>query len=380
MNQKGVLIVAVIVLGLAAAGALFVWMLPSGDEVATASDTEAVSLRTSGPTISSEYSIAMNTMKQSAGDAGFAATFASGTEQWVLSEGHKLEKFSLGKDAAFARLTSSVPIETSKVVDGLYVELPLDFAVNANGRKVQVGIVARAAQSNPASRFSALYATQQAGNSGWKSIAAGEAFELHTFEFLVPKQTDGYSAKPVISIRADDEGREVGLELIGVYAKVLPLPPFAVDFVGQSAKWIVPEGHDLTAVQTASGAVVGRLVSKRPLKGDDTNLGAQGAAVQIPLAAVQKFNGKRIEISVTAKSSASNPSSKLWVVFATQQNGNSGWKQMPLSGQLSTFTFDFSVPAVAEGYTNPSIIVLHADDSGAGQAVDVRSMEIKIVK
>jgi hypothetical protein len=372
MSRTGFLVIIALIFALAAAGVL-VWT----NVIDFSGDTEKIV--EGKPSLSAAEMRAMNSMKQVAVTGGFAATF-SGPESrtWDLAAGHRLERFSLnGGGDIMGRLISSVPLDNERVIDGLYVELPAQFAEIANGRRIEVGVLARGGQANPSSVLSVLYATRQAGNSGWKTLNLSPTFELRKFSFDVPKLPGGYQAQPVIALRGDAGGRGLTVELVGVYATVIIPREFKVDFASHHAEWIVPEGHALSVIKGEGDDVpVGRLVSSRPLSAGETDLGAQGASLLVPLERVQYLNGKKIEIVVRAKSSPSKPSDKLSIVFATQQVGNSGWLAVPLSPEMQTHRLKYSVPAVKEGYKHPALIVVQADESGSGASADIESILI----
>lgn len=377
MSRTGFLVVGALIFALAAAGVL-VWTNVLEYSGEPASSTQAVAL-------SDTELQAVGSMKQAATTGGFAATF-SGREgrTWELAAGHRVERFALsGGEDILARLVSSVPLDKDHVVDGLFVELPVEFSQLSNGKRIEVGVVARSGHSNPSAELSLLYATRQAGNSGWKTLKLSPVFELRTISFDVPTVADGYSAKPVIAVRGDTAGQGLAVELLGVYAKIVPQEAspseaqhaFVVDFSKKQAEWIVPEGHKLSIVE---GTAIGRLTSSRVLVSKSADLGSQGASVLVPVEVVQQFNGKRIEIAVHAKATNAESGQKLWLVFATQQAGNSGWRSIWLSPELQEYRIAYDVPAVPTGYTNPSLLVVQADESGTGKSADIQSITIDL--
>ncbi len=368
------LIIGALIFALAAAGVLVwtgVW------EFADSTDLEESKPETPPVAASSSHdSQAAKWIEDAAVAGGIAVTFSGDAQGWFLSEGHKLERFAIDASTVFARLTSSSPLDPVRVVDGLYVELPNEFAIRSNGKRVEVGVVARSAQSNPSTTFSVIYATQQAGNSGWRTMQLSGAFGLSRLVFDVPRVDEGYAAKPVIVIRGDSNGAGLGVELLGAYAKVLEPPPFAVNFSNQSGEWIVPEGHKLTVARTESGEPVGRLVSTRPLNVTETNLGTQGAVIQIPAATIQTLRGREIEVGIVARRASSNSSEALSVIFATQQAGNSGWQTIPLTPEFKPRLIRYKLADPPSGYSQSSIIVLQADATGSGQAAEIQSISV----
>jgi len=158
-------------------------------------------------------------------NGGYALTFAqANAKSWQIAPNHKLERFSLdGSDTAFVRLTSSVPLNPETVdwpTQGLSTLLTPAFSNQMNGKRIEVGIVARAAKNSPAQNMYAIYATQQLGNSGWREIPLGSDFALHTFTYDVPKaEPGGYTNPPIIVMRASNG---TSIELLGVYVKEVP--------------------------------------------------------------------------------------------------------------------------------------------------------------
>lgn len=166
-------------------------------------------------------------MTEAASGGGYAATFSSvDAAKWQIAAGHKLERFSVeGEDVSFARLSSNTPMDAATwewATQGLSTTFPVDFNNQTNGGRIEVGVVARAPAANPAGTISVVYATQQAGNSGWRELTLGGEFALSTFTFDVPKVEPGtYTKQPIVVINADPSGAGRSAEILGVYVKKL---------------------------------------------------------------------------------------------------------------------------------------------------------------
>ena len=155
---------------------------------------------------------------------GFVALFTErDAHKWRLAGGHRLERFSLDQSGAvFARLTSGVALNKSTADwggQGLAVDLPPEFNNHTNGQTLEIGFAARASQANGSSQIDVVYATNQAGNSGWKSFQLGPDFQLYTFTFKVPHVETGYLNGPIVAFTADPQGTGRSVELMGVYVK-----------------------------------------------------------------------------------------------------------------------------------------------------------------
>lgn len=163
-----------------------------------------------------------------AGGGGYAVTFApADSAKWQVGEGHRLEKFSVeGGTTSFARLTSSVALNTKTwewATQGLSTLFPVGYNNITNGGKLEVAVIARAPSTNASKAISVVYATQQAGNSGWKDFPIGPHFAMSKFVFNVPKRDAGtYTKQPILVINADRSGGGGSAEILGVYVKQIP--------------------------------------------------------------------------------------------------------------------------------------------------------------
>jgi hypothetical protein len=218
MSRNGILIAVVAVLALAAAS-VFVWT----NYVDVGKPSETLSLETAGPATGSQDTRWIAAMREATEAGGIAAVFSSDDiKKWQLADGHRLERFSLSDNSVFARLTSVTPPDKLSVnwsQLGLSFVLPLEFAKRTNGRTIEVGIIARSAQTNGSTALNVIYATQQAGNSGWKVVPVSGDFAMAKFEFSVPMVEEGYSNPPIIVIHSDDTGAGHSVELLGIYAR-----------------------------------------------------------------------------------------------------------------------------------------------------------------
>ncbi len=157
---------------------------------------------------------------------GFSVTFSQAdAKKWHVAQGHRLERFTLESgDAAVARVVSTIPLDmksTEWPTQGISVQLPAEFSNRSNGKPIEIGIVARVAPGRQKGPLTVVYATRQAGNSGWQQLEVGGQFELKTLSYKVPPLEGGYTNPPVLVINADPSGNGGGIELIGVYIKIV---------------------------------------------------------------------------------------------------------------------------------------------------------------
>jgi hypothetical protein len=159
-----------------------------------------------------------------AASGGFAGLFSErDARKWRLANGHRLERFSLDQSGAvFARLTSAAPLDKSSTnwaAQGLTITFPPQLNNATAGQSVEIGLAARSAQTNGSDAITVVYATQQAGNSGWKEFKLNGEFQLFTFKYKVPKLDGAYVNGPIIVITSDAAGAGRSVELVGVYVK-----------------------------------------------------------------------------------------------------------------------------------------------------------------
>jgi hypothetical protein len=165
-------------------------------------------------------------MSQAAANGGFVLTFAdTDIKNWTIAQGHKLERFSIdGGQAVLARLSSSAELSNDPPTwaeRGLSFTFPAGFGARTNGAKLEVGVVARRAQTNGAENLHVVYATQQAGNSGWHKLPLQSEFQLLKFNYDVPALDTGYTIPPIIVLHADASGAGRAAEIVGLYVKPL---------------------------------------------------------------------------------------------------------------------------------------------------------------
>lgn len=165
-------------------------------------------------------------MAEMATGEGLAFSFAdSDVTAWSITPGHKIERFSIsGGKQALARLSSAHPLNQNDKLSGLKLTLPVEWAQKVNGKRFEIGVVARQPQSNAATDFSFLYATLQEGNSGWRTYKLSPQFQSSKFNFDVPLLEGGYQSAPVVVIRADSTGQDKAVEIVGVYMKLVDRP------------------------------------------------------------------------------------------------------------------------------------------------------------
>jgi hypothetical protein len=161
-----------------------------------------------------------------AGGAFFASFSRDGASAWHVASGHLLERFGLGGEGEglrIARLTGAATVLDRSSYEwptlGLSVTLPIEFAHRTNGKNVEIGLAVRMPVTNGSPNLAVVYATQQAGNSGWREFELSRNFQLLRFAFNVPSVSEGYKNCPIVVVNPDFQGLSRAIELLGLYVK-----------------------------------------------------------------------------------------------------------------------------------------------------------------
>jgi hypothetical protein len=168
----------------------------------------------------------MTQINDVAASGGVALTFAEkDAKQWSLAQGNRLERFSLDDSGTvFARLTSNGPLDTNSVdwkAVGLVAHLPLELNQRADGKKIEIGVAVRSPLANGSDSVAVVFATQQAGNSGWKKFRPSARFGLMTFTYDVPQVSGGYTNSPVVVFHSDGGAGGRSIEILGLYVRIM---------------------------------------------------------------------------------------------------------------------------------------------------------------
>lgn len=166
-------------------------------------------------------------MEAVASAGGFAASFSDqDARRWQLADGHRFERLAVDSSrSAIGRLSSSVPLDVSPPSwesQGLSIELPASLAQQWNGQRIEIGIIARAGQTNGSNVLKAVFATRQAGNSGWRGFELNGEFKINRILFDMPVVETGYTAKPIVVLHSDEKGTGRSVEILGLYVRQVP--------------------------------------------------------------------------------------------------------------------------------------------------------------
>ena len=88
----------------------------------------------------------------------------------------------------------------------------------------------------------------------------------------------------------------------------------------------------------------------------------------------QKFTGKEVTITVTARSSATDGAETFGIVYYTLGNGNSGWQAMPLTSEFTDISIDYAVPEVGSRLGEDFVGFLPP----IGRSVDIKRVRVSV--
>jgi hypothetical protein len=215
MNRSGLLIVGAVIVAAAVLVATF-W-----NDLVKAPQTSGGPTSTSPAASGDREAQLVKLMNDVASGGGYAATFQpNDAHKWNLDPGHRLERFRFtDSGVAFARVSSTEPLNAEVVHLGAAVFWPAELSNRFSGKKVEVGVIARQAISNPSPSLAIVFATRQAGNSGWKDFQLSPQFELLKFTYDVPAAEQGYQSEPMVVVHADPQGQGRSVELLGIVVR-----------------------------------------------------------------------------------------------------------------------------------------------------------------
>lgn len=152
-------------------------------------------------------------------------------------------------------------------------------------------------------------------------------------------------------------------------------PATAADYeVSAPIAFDLPEGN--TAVNDTAGGFT-TIASTVANTSPGGRVG--GARIELAPALEDKFSGRTVEVTITARRAAANGSDTLRAAYSTNSVGNSGWRDLKLTDSFSDVSFTYDVPA-RQAEPGTDYVGMVADPAGTGKAVDVKAIRITIVK
>ncbi|GAB2507082.1 hypothetical protein [Microbulbifer agarilyticus] len=147
---------------------------------------------------------------------------------------------------------------------------------------------------------------------------------------------------------------------------------------GHLALWIGasdPDGTSETSSDSYSGG--GSLLIKGTGSSADSSGNTSVPAIEIPEAIALQFGGRRVRVSLYAKTPTSNASAEFAVAYSTADNGNSGWSYFVPGSSWTRYDMVYDVPNPASGGTD--FVGVWGDTSGSGKGVLIDSVQVEVI-
>lgn len=141
---------------------------------------------------------------------------------WSVPPEARLESVET-PNGAVARM-AGVPLSPAPGgMPGISLVMPAWVEAAAQGRRVEVEVVARRAGEKSAAAFAVGYSTNDVGNSGWRTFQLTNDFQTFSFRYQVPPINEG--RLDFVGILPDADGEGGAVEIAEVRVTPIGLPP-----------------------------------------------------------------------------------------------------------------------------------------------------------
>ena len=130
---------------------------------------------------------------------------------------------------------------------------------------------------------------------------------------------------------------------------------------------LLVEGSPLTVTRGELGVVVSGTVTD-----PSSQFQTEGAALAVGEANEQAFANQLVRVTIRARGI---DATAFRAAYSTNDNGNSGWTELPLSGEITAVSFDYRVPAINRGADDYIGILPPATGS-----VEVQSIRVEVTQ
>jgi hypothetical protein len=168
-------------------------------------------------------------------------------------------------------------------------------------------------------------------------------------------------------------------ELSKIMSEATSSGGYAATFSEQDIKlWKIGAGHRVERFSfQGENTALARVTSTVALGQPTTQWEELGLSIRLPTRLSEDNKGYAVEVGIVARQPSQNASDAVSVVFATQQTGNSGWNTLPLSRTFELRTFKWTIPPIEGAYSVNPILVINADASGQGKAIEILGVYVK---
>jgi hypothetical protein len=146
-----------------------------------------------------------------------------------------------------------------------------------------------------------------------------------------------------------------------------PIPGDLMVTLTDPSQLSVPAGSPIQVT-----AVAGGLRLQGAVRNPSPQIKTDGASIAVGAANERLYGGQRIRVTIRAR--GVDGATGFHAAYSTNDNGNSGWRALPLTATPDDAIFEFIVPAVVRG--NDDYIGIVPPDTGA---MEVQSIHVQIV-
>jgi hypothetical protein len=123
--------------------------------------------------------------------------------------------------------------------------------------------------------------------------------------------------------------------------RATPALPSYESTLSEPDQLLLTEGSPITVTAGESGLVLSGNVANA-----SSQFQTEGAALALGQTNEQAFANRTVRVTIRARGIGATG---FRVAYSTNDNGNSGWRDLPLSEDFADLTFDYQVPAINRG-------------------------------
>ncbi|RHZ96455.1 hypothetical protein D1114_07020 [Cereibacter sphaeroides] len=184
---------------------------------------------------------------------------------------------ALGQADTLVITENSTARVTGPTPNGANIAIPPARAILFGGQKIKIGILARTAPSNSATRFGIAYSVGTEGNSGYMQAAENLTASWKWFTFYYAPPASG-SGADILSIFGDNTKSGKGVRVARVYIEVAAVAGDLPEINSLSGEITDIKGLDLSKLD---GTAMGALLTQLDVQANGTSaaITAQGSAI-----------------------------------------------------------------------------------------------------
>lgn len=166
----------------------------------------------------------------------------------------------------------------------------------------------------------------------------------------------------VLALWACSEPQQAPLDI-----RDTPALPSTEATLSDPAQLLLIEGSPISVARGELGLVLSGTVANA-----STQFQTEGAALALGETNEQAFANQLVRVTIRARGI---DATSVRAAYSTNDNGNSGWIDLPLTGEITAVSFDYQVPAINRGADDFIGILPPATGS-----VEVQSIRVEVIQ